>query len=296
MAIWWRSGEVRFWYGVAVDILNAMMTSLATAIPMSSDKLPTVDGAYRTPQRRISLLAKLFPSLVFYWRLCGIVFRAAWKAKRGQYDGPTWAASSQDVLHALESVGVVFEMTGLDHLESVDGPCLIVGNHQGTLETMVLPGMIQPIRETTFVVKHALIEYPIFKHVMISRDPIAVSQTDPRGDFKLMMSGGKERLAKGVSLVVFPQGERSEGFDPKQFNSIGVKLASRAKVPIVPVALKTDAWAMGPIISDFGKIDPSKKVHFAFAPPIRVEGRGADENQAIIEFISGKLAHWNAQE
>ena len=273
-----------------------MMTSLATAIPMTTNKLPAVDGVYRTTPRRISLLARLFPSLAFYWRMCGIVFSAAWKAKRGKYDGPTWASSSQDVLHALESVGVVFEITGLHHLESVDGPCLIVGNHQGTLETMVLPGLIQPVRETTFVVKRELIVYPIFKHVMISRDPIAVSQTDPRGDFKLMMSGGKERLAKGVSLVVFPQGERSEEFDPKQFNSIGVKLASRAKVPIVPVALKTDAWALGPIISDFGKIDPRKKVHFAFAPPIRVEGRGADENQAIIQFICDKLEQWDEQD
>jgi len=164
----------------------------------------------------------------------------------------------------------------------------------GTLETMVLPAIIQPIREVTFVVKKALVDYPVFKHVMRSRDPIAVTQTDPRADLKLMLKGGQQRLAKGISLVVFPQGERSSGFEPSQFNSIGVKLAGRADVPIVPLALKTDAWPVGKIISDVGTIDPSKKVCFAFGEPVRVEGRGAEENEAIIQFISEKLKQWKS--
>jgi len=195
----------------------------------------------------------------------------------------------------LEKVGVEFEITGVEHLEHIDRACLVVGNHMGTLETMVLPGIIQPIRNVTFVVKQALVTYPIFKHVMLSRNPIAVSQKDPRGDFKLMMIGGQERLANGISLVVFPQGQRSLNFEPSQFNSIGVKLASRADVPIVPLALQTDAWGLGPIISDFGKIDPSKKVRFAFGPPIRVQGRGTEENEAIIQFIVEKLQQWNSE-
>ena len=201
--------------------------------------LTTSDGVYRSPERRVGWISKLFPTICFFARLTPIVLRAAWQAKRGRYDGQDWADSSLDVLRALESVGVQFDIRGMQHLHAVDGPCLIVGNHQGTLETMVLPGIIQPIREVTFVVKRQLVEYPIFKHVMCSRNPIAVSQTDARGDLKLMMSGGQERLANGVSLVIFPQGQRQLEWDPSQFNSIGVKLAGRAKVPIVPVALKT---------------------------------------------------------
>lgn len=255
-------------------------------------ELPFSDGVYRTAPRRVGLFARIFPSIAFFLRYTRIVFSAAYKAKRGLYDGSEWAKSSLDVIRSLEAVGVEFEISGIENLEMVNGPCLIVGNHQGTLETMALPGIIQPIRKVTFVVKRALIEYPIFKHVMLSRDPIAVSQTDPRADFKLMMSGGQERLGSGISLVVFPQGERQQEWDPSKFNSIGVKLASRARVPIVPVALKTDAWALGPIISDFGKIDPSKKVHFSFGTPVVVEGRGNDENQAIIDFVSEKLEQW----
>ncbi|NOZ41190.1 MAG: 1-acyl-sn-glycerol-3-phosphate acyltransferase [Planctomycetes bacterium] len=255
-------------------------------------ELPVTDGVYRTAPRRVSWLARTFPSLVFFLRLTFSVLRAAKKAKWSSYGGQDWVNSSLEVVQALESVGVEFEITGIDNLKKVDGPCLIVGNHMGTLETMVLPAVIQPIREVTFVVKLALVNYPVFKHVMRSRNPIAVTQTDPRADLKLMLKGGQERLANGVSLVVFPQGERSSEFDPSQFNSIGVKLAGRAKVPIIPLALQTDAWPVGSIISDVGTIDPSKKVRFAFGEPLRVEGRGTEENEAIVQFISEKLRQW----
>jgi 1-acyl-sn-glycerol-3-phosphate acyltransferase len=144
----------------------------------------------------------------------------------------------------------------------------------------------------TFVVKQCLLDYPVFKHVMRSRDPIAVSQTDPRADFKAMMQGGAERLAQGKSLIVFPGGERSARFDPARFNTIGVKLARKAGVPIVPFALETSAWGIGRWISDVGKIDPSRKARFAFGEPIEVQGRGAEAQEATIRFITEKLAAW----
>ena len=268
------------------------MTTVSTALTLSTSELPVVDGAYRTGPRRIAWVARTFPTLMFFLRLTWIVFRSASKAKWSTYDGRAWAESSLEVLRALESVGVEFEVTGREHLENVDGACLIVGNHMSTLETMILPCIVQPIRNVTFVVKQALVDYPVFKHVMRSRDPIAVSQSDPRGDLKLMLRGGLERLGKGISLVVFPNGQRRLHFDPGTFNSIGVKLASRADVPIVPVALRTDAWALGRIITDFGKIDPTKKVHFAFGPPLKVARRGVVENEAIIQFVGEHLRGW----
>ncbi len=269
------------------------MTSLPAAITSLPSELPMIDGEYRTTPRSISWLARTFPSLVFFSRLTFSVLRAAAKAKWSTYTGRDWIKGSLEVVQALESVGVELEITGIENLQAVDGPCLIVGNHMGTLETMVLPAIIQPIREVTFVVKKALVDYPVFKHVMRSRNPIAVTQTDPRADLKLMLQGGKERLANGVSLVVFPQGERSSTFEPSQFNSIGVKLAGRADVPIVPLALQTDAWPVGKIISDMGAIDSNKKVRFAFGPPMRVAGRGTEENEAIIAFIEEKLQEWS---
>jgi len=255
--------------------------------------LSYVDGEYRTATRKISWLASRFPSIAFYSQMAAIVWRAGLKASRGPYGDQDWVNSSLEVVRALERVGVEFEVTGIEHLKQLDSPCLVVGNHMSTLETCVLPGLVQPCRDVTFVVKQSLLDYPVFKHVMRSRDPIAVSQTDPRADFKAMMQGGQERLAKGISLIVFPEGERAAKFNPDAFNTIGVKLARKADVPIVPLALETSAWGIGKWIPDMGKIDPSRKVHFTFGEPISVEGRGTEEQEQIVAFIVDKLSAWN---
>ena len=144
------------------------------------------------------------------------------------------------------------------------------------------------------IVKDSLLTYPVFGHVMRSRNPIAVGRSNPREDLKAVMEGGKERLGNGVSLIIFPQTTRTPAFDPAEFNTLGVKLARRADVPVVPLALVTDAWGTGKRFKDFGKIDPSKAVHLAFGEPMRIEGRGEAEHEAIIEFIQGNLKAWGA--
>lgn len=250
------------------------------------------DAVYRTDSVTISPFAGAFPGLSFYARFCSIVYKASVKAKQQRYDDDEWSQSSLDVLRALESVGVCFEVYGIEHIQQLDTPCVVISNHMSVLETVILPIILLPVREMTYIIKQSLLEYPVFKHIMRSRDPIAVSRTNPRLDLKAVLEGGTERLKKGISIIVFPQTTRKNSIDPEQFNTIGVKLAKKADVPIVPLALKTDAWGNGKYIKDFGKIDPSKKVLFSFEEPMWIQGRGSDEHQAVIQFISGKLREW----
>jgi 1-acyl-sn-glycerol-3-phosphate acyltransferase len=96
-------------------------------------------------------------------------------------------------------------------------------------------------------------------------------------------------------VVIFPQSTevtRSAVFDPAMFNSMGIKLARKADVPVVPVAVKTDAWGTGRILRDFGTIDPSKKVHFSFGRPMEVKDSGKEEHRKTLEFIMEKLKQW----
>lgn len=257
-------------------------------------QLPLVDDIYQTNPQPISWISRTFPSLVFHLSWMANVVRSSAQAKRAQYGDQEWVDSSLEVLHSLERVGVQVEARGLRHLQQLDTPCLIVGNHMSSLETTILPGLIQPLRRVTFIVKSSLLDYPFFKYVMRSRDPIAVSQTDPRADFKAMLEGGLKRLEQGISIVIFPQGQRTTTFDPSAFNKIGIKLAKRAGVPIVPLALKTDAWGIGSIIPEIGKIDPTKKVHFSFGEPIEVNGRGIEQHEEILQFITYSLQSWAA--
>ena len=257
--------------------------------------LPYTNDVYRTDSKTVSLLARICPTLAFYGRFLGVVLRSGAKAKRGQYGNAQWCQSSLDVLRALESTGVRVEISGIKHVQQPEGPCVLIGNHMSMLETTVLPAVVQPVRDVTFIVKQSLLDYPVFRHIMRSRDPIAVTQTNPRHDFKAVMEGGLDRLKRGISIIVFPQGIRTRCFDPAQFNTIGVKLAQRAKVPIIPLALVTDAWRNGKYFRDLGRIDPSRRVRFAFGEPMSVQGRGTDEHQAIIRFIEGKLREWKKE-
>ncbi|BHH86309.1 1-acyl-sn-glycerol-3-phosphate acyltransferase [Desulforhopalus sp. 52FAK] len=210
----------------------------------------------------------------------------------GSYGDKDWVKSSNEVLKALEAVGVCVEVTGLENLKNNQGPVIIVGNHMSMMETLLLPGFIQPIKPVTFVVKQSLLDYPVFKYVMRSRNPIALTRTNPRQDLKTVMTEGVERIKRSISIIVFPQTTRSHDFDPSQMSSIGVKLAKKASVAVVPLALKTDCWENGNRFKDFGRINTMKKAYFAFGEPLIVEGKGDEEQQQINEFISGKLVEW----
>jgi 1-acyl-sn-glycerol-3-phosphate acyltransferase len=193
-----------------------------------------------------------------------------------------------DVLRSLERVGVRVEVSGVEHLQNLQGGGVIIGNHMSTLETMVLPAVIGSVRRVTFILKDSLFRTPIFRDIVETIDAIGVSRTNPRADLKIVLDGGSERLNKGTSIVVFPQTTRSIQFDATQFSKIGVKLARRAQAPIIPLALCTDAWANGKWIKDVGSIDPTRTVRFVFGAPFHVESRGKEEHQRVIDFIENQ--------
>jgi 1-acyl-sn-glycerol-3-phosphate acyltransferase len=217
------------------------------------------------------------------------------KAAKGKCDDYAWVWASDWLTDILEDY-CPLEACGLDYFRKLDGPCVVVANHMSTLETFVLPGMLRPSRPVTFVVKKSLVEMPFFGPVMRSRDPLVVGRKSPREDLATVINGGRERLEKDISIVVFPQSTRSLEFDIRHFNTIGVKLAQRAGVPVVPLALKTDAWGQGKIIRDFGRIRRGMPVRFRFGAPIEIQGNGKSEHAAICDFISSTLADWQAQD
>jgi 1-acyl-sn-glycerol-3-phosphate acyltransferase len=259
-------------------------------------RLQYTENCYRTPVKSLTLLAKLLPSLLFYSNLIEIVLRSSRVAKKGEYSDDNWIQSSLEVLRQLELAGVKVEISGIENIERQSGSVVFIGNHMSMMETMVLPVIIQPILPVTFVVKESLLNYPFFKYIMRSRNPVAVSRTNPRQDLKVVMSEGLSRLQSGVSVIVFPQTTRSHTFDPTQMSSIGVKLAKKAGVPVIPIALKTDCWQNGSWVKDFGKLDISKTAFYSFGTPIMVAGKGDEEQAMVNTFIVNKLEKWGDSE
>jgi 1-acyl-sn-glycerol-3-phosphate acyltransferase len=253
--------------------------------------LESTDG-YRTVSARVSLVSRILPELTFYSRFLMIVCKAAFRTRHGRFNRQALCRSSFNVLRALEAVGIRFEIDGTRHIAQLETPCVIVANHMSVLETAVLPLIIQPLTDVTFIVKDSLMQYPVFKHVLATLDPIVVGRVNPRQDLRTVMQEGVERLNRGMSVVVFPQTTRATSFDARQFNSLGVKLAHRAGVPVLPLALTTDAWGNGRLIKDFGKIDPTKTVRFSFGAPIAFQDRGGAAHQSVIDLIQRKLSQW----
>jgi 1-acyl-sn-glycerol-3-phosphate acyltransferase len=230
--------------------------------------------------------------LYFTLKYASVVLRTRKEAIRKQYDTKAWTDSSLEILRFIENAGGVFDITGMENITKPAGSVLFISNHMSTLETMVLPCIIGPLKELTFVVKESLVKHPLFGDVMKSRNPIVVGRTDPRKDLEAVMTGGVELLKSGISIVIFPQSTRSVEFKPEEFNSLGVKLAKKADVDIVPIALKTDFWGNGKWIKELGPIDHNKHIHIKFGEPMRVSGNGKEENQKIIDFIIASLQEW----
>jgi 1-acyl-sn-glycerol-3-phosphate acyltransferase len=249
----------------------------------------TTHNTYQSPEQPTPWLARSNPTAVFYSKALMIVLKASRLSKKGAYTNDRWIQSSLNTIKALETVGGHFDIQNLDVIRKLESSCVFVSNHMSVLETFVLPCLIQPYRDVTFVIKESLLSFPFFKHVMRSRNPIVVGRANPREDLRTVLEEGQNRLNANISVIIFPQTTRSIDFDPQKFNSLGVKLAKRGKVPVIPVALKTDAWGIGRRFKDLGKIRPAKSVHITFGDPMMVKGSGKEEHQFIVDFIAKKM-------
>jgi 1-acyl-sn-glycerol-3-phosphate acyltransferase len=250
---------------------------------------------YNTPVKKSYSLKERFflhNRLYFTLNYAHVVLRTRKEAIRKLYDTKAWTDSSFEILRFIEKAGGVFHITGMENITKPKGSVLFISNHMSTLETMILPSIIGPHKELTFVVKESLIKHPLFGDVMKTRNPVVVGRTDPRKDLEAVMNGGLDLLKNGISIVIFPQSTRSVEFKPEEFNSLGVKLARKADVDIVPIALKTDFWGNGKLIKELGPLDRNKHIHIKFGEPMHISGNGKEENQKIIDFIKSSLEEW----
>lgn len=256
----------------------------------SQDSYVTPDNTRRYKMDRIFLNSRWF----FYFVFAGTVFESTHMAKKGIYTDDEWVKSSYRILVDVERCGGRFHLTGLENLIKSNEPAIIVSNHMSTLETLMFPCIIGSHRKLTFVVKDSLVKGPVFGPIMRSRDPIVVSRSNAREDFKIVLTKGEELIRKGISLVIFPQSTRITTFDPEKFNSLGIKLAQKTGATVIPAAIKTDFWGDSKIIKGFGPIHREKTIFMEFGEPMKIEGTGKTEHKQIIDFISSRLIQWGS--
>jgi len=245
---------------------------------------------YDTPEE--SVRPRRFTAVFFYRKLLQLVWNSRGLALRNVYDRVAWHRSSRTFFEFAEAAGARFHIEGLDGLAALKPPVVFVANHMSTFETFTLPGLLLPYTPLSFVVKESLVRMPLFGPVMRATQPVVVTRKDPRRDLRTVLTEGVEQLHAGTSICLFPQTTRSAVFRTGQFNTLGAKLAARAGVPVVPIALKTDFWGTGGIVRDFGPIRPEKEVHFAFGPALDTTGKGRQVQAELLAFLTEHLEAW----
>ena len=251
-------------------------------------------GAYETiPAHSRTLVDRLFGwcDLHFYAKVSRVILASGWDASHGSWDETNWARHSHGILRAVEGCGGLVTIRGLEHVKDVDGPFVCAANHMSMVEPLVLPSVLLTHGPLSVVLKENLLRYPALGNVIRAIDPICVGRRNAREDLKTVLAKGAESLANGRSILVFPQSTRSTRFIPRQFNTLGVKLAGRAGVPVIPLALKTDFVQPGKVIRDISRVNRQALLHFEFGAPLVV----ADQKEAhrrCVDFIRARLTEW----
>lgn len=232
----------------------------------------------------------------FYWIFFLIILKTRKAVKNGVLKDQDYCKTSDMTFNLLEKCGGKIHIKGINNIRKSDGATVFIGNHMSMLETFILPTFIIPIKPVSFIVKESLITHKFFGKVMKGTVPIPVTRKDPIADYKQVMKKGKELLDSGRSIIVFPQKTRGKSFIASEFGSIGEKLAMKANVPVIPIALKTDFWGKGKIFKDFGPINREKHIYIEFGKPVKIDNNSKRIHSDIISFIESRINKWESDE
>jgi 1-acyl-sn-glycerol-3-phosphate acyltransferase len=131
-------------------------------------------------------------------------------------------------------------------------PCIIISNHQSTWETLAFQ-TIFPAH--TWVLKRELLWLPIFGWSLALLKPIIINRGDKLKAIKKVIKQGADRLDKGISIVIFPEGTRQPYKQLGEYQNGGSVIAKKSGYEIVPVYHNAgNLWPKGGFIKKSGVI------------------------------------------
>ena len=147
--------------------------------------------------------------------------------------------------------------------------------HQSAWETLALQQIFPP---QVWVLKRELLWMPFFGWALGLTSPIAIKRSDGRGAMKQLLKQGKERLAQGFCVVIFPEGTRIPYGKRGKYKIGGALLAVSSGLPVVPVAHNAGRlWGRNAFSKHPGLITMS------IGKAIPTQGRKAGEINAEVE-------------
>jgi 1-acyl-sn-glycerol-3-phosphate acyltransferase len=146
-----------------------------------------------------------------------------WKVIAGWPRFATWLAR-----HVL---GIEYEVIGRENIPRE--PCIILSKHQSAWETLAFPGIFPP---HVYVLKRELLWLPFFGWGLALFSPIAINRADRKRAMRRTIELGRERLAQGLSIMIYPEGTRIPVGKRGTYRRGGATLAVNTGARVLPVA------------------------------------------------------------
>ena len=149
--------------------------------------------------------------------------------------------------------GIRYEVRGLEHLPARPG--IILSKHQSAWETLAFQVFLPP---QVWVLKRSLLRIPFFGWGLAMMNPIAIDRAAGMAALKQTLEQGRERLAQGFWIVIFPEGHRFPPGEKGTYHPGGAWLAIQTGAPVVPIALNSGyLWRRDAFVKLPGKITVS---------------------------------------
>lgn len=183
----------------------------------------------------------------------------------------------------LRITGVRVTIEGLDKI-SLDRNYVFVANHLSYMDTpVVLASIPLPFR---FMAKSGLFSIPLVGTHLKTAGHIPVPLENPRAAVKSMTEAGRIIREREISVLLFPEGGRSENGKLQPFKEGAAYIAIKAGVPVVPISLEGtwDVMAMGAVT-----IRPGP-VRIRITDPIPTADLALRDRGALTEQIYQRIA------
>ncbi|MFU0824930.1 1-acylglycerol-3-phosphate O-acyltransferase [Clostridium bovifaecis] len=132
----------------------------------------------------------------------------------------------------LKKAGVKVEAKGLENVPKE--ACCFVSNHQGNFDILAILASID--KPMGFIAKKEMEKTPMISRWMRNIRCVFIDRDNVRESLKAINQGA-ENLKNGYSMVIFPEGTRSKGHNIGEFKKGSLKMATKAKAPIVPITI-----------------------------------------------------------
>ncbi|MEO6079511.1 MAG: lysophospholipid acyltransferase family protein [Steroidobacteraceae bacterium] len=191
-----------------------------------------------------------------------------------------WANTLLGALRLLCGLG--FSVEGREHLPT-DGACIALMKHSSAWETFAQAAILPP---QVWVLKRELTWIPVIGWGLRLLRCIAINRGGGGVAVRQLIEQGRQRLADGQWIVVFPEGTRMPPGETRRYGVGGAAVAANTGRPVVPVAHNAGYfWPRRGLLKRAGCI------RVVIGPPITTLGRDArdinEEAQRFIEAHSG---------